>query len=105
MIIKIIPRRAISLIFPSTILMKEQILQGITLIVVSVSYFTWRFNMIGFSVVYLLFLVYGFAMGILFIIYFRKPMDKEKRKIARTLFSTILLLFLAAVLIRIIFLR
>ena len=86
--------------------MKEHILRGLALILVFFSYFAWRLNMTGFDnlVVYPFVLVAVVALGIIIKKYCREPKDDNKRKQDRVVFVAIVVLFLAAVLIRISFL-
>ncbi len=86
--------------------MKEHVLRGLALILVFFSYFAWRLNMIGFNnpVVYLFVFVAAFALGIIIKKYCMEPHDDKKRKQDRVVFITILVLFIMAVLIRILFL-
>lgn len=61
--------------------------------------------MLGFNpIVYPFALVAAVALGIIIKMFCREPKDDEKRKQDRGIFIMILVLFLAAVLIRIIFL-
>lgn len=61
--------------------------------------------MLGFNpVAYPFALVGAVALGLVIKMYCREPKDDEKRKLDRMVFIMFLLLFLAAVLIRILFL-
>jgi len=86
--------------------MKEHVLRGLALILVFFSYFAWRLNMIGFDnpVVYPFVLAAVFALGIIIKKYCMEPHDDKKRKQDRVVFIIILVPFIVAVLIRILFL-
>jgi len=86
--------------------MKEHVLRGIALILVFFSYFAWRLNMTGFDnpVVYPFVLAAVVALGLVIKKYCTEPKDDEKKKQDRGVFVMILVLFLAAVLVRILFL-
>ncbi len=85
--------------------MKEHVIRALVLIVVFVLYFAWRINMLGFNpVVYPFALVAAVALGLIIKMFCREPKDDEKRKQDRVVFIGIVALFLAAVLIRILFL-
>jgi prolipoprotein diacylglyceryltransferase len=85
--------------------MKEHVLRGIVLIIVFFSYFAWRINMLGFNlIVYPFALVAAVALGLIIKMFCRERKDNKKRNQDRVVFITILVLFLVAVLIRILFL-
>ncbi len=85
--------------------MKEHVFRGLALILVFFSYFAWRLNMLGFNpVVYPFALVAAVALGVIIKIFCREPKDDKKRDQDRMIFIVFLIIFLAAVLIRIIFL-
>ena len=85
--------------------MKEHAFRGAVLIMVFFSYFAWRLNMTGFNLITSSFTLIAAVALILTIKKFcRKPKDNEKRHQNRMIFTMILVLFLAAVLIRILFL-
>ena len=86
--------------------MKEHVIRALALILVFFSYFAWRLNMIGFDnlVVYPFILAAVFALGIIIKKYCMEPHNDKKRKQDRVVFVMILILFMVAVLIRILFL-
>lgn len=85
--------------------MKEHIFRSIVLILVFFSYFAWRINMTGLNtIIYLFVLVAVVALGLTIKKFCREPKDNKKRKQDRIIFIAILVLFTAAVLIRILFL-
>ena len=85
--------------------MKEHVLRALALIVVFFSYFAWRINMTGLNpVIYLFVLIAVIALVIIIRLFCREPKNNEKRKQDRMILVLVLALFLAAVLIRIIFL-
>ncbi|MEE9323884.1 MAG: hypothetical protein V3U72_05070 [Candidatus Aenigmarchaeota archaeon] len=85
--------------------MKEHVFRGIALILVFFSYFAWRLNMTGFNpVIYPFVLVAAVALGLIIKMYCREPDGDKKRNRDRVVFILFLVLFLVAVLIRIIFL-
>ena len=93
------------LIIELNIHMKEHVLRGFALILVFFSYFAWRLNMIGLELFLIPFAVLAaVALGLIIKMFCREPRDDKKRNQDRMAFIAILVLFLAAVLIRIIFL-
>jgi len=86
--------------------MKEHVIRALALILVFFSYFAWRLNMIGFDnlVVYPFILAAVFALGIIIKKYCMEPHNDKKREQDRVVFVMILILFMVAVLIRILFL-
>jgi len=85
--------------------MKEHVLRAIALILVFFSYFAWRINMIGLELFLIPFVVLAVvALVVIIKMFCREPKDDKKREQDRAVFIMILVLFLIAVLIRIIFL-
>jgi len=85
--------------------MKEHVLRAIALILVFLSYFAWRINMIGLELFLIPFVVLAVvALVVIIKMFCREPKDDNQRKRDRGIFISILVLFLIAVLIRIIFL-
>lgn len=85
--------------------MKQHLLSGLVMILVMVAYFTWRFSMLNLDpVFYWLLIVFSFSVGLAYIIHYREPKDEGKRKQAIAIFLVIVIMFLMAFLIRIIFL-
>jgi hypothetical protein len=86
--------------------MKEHVFRGLALILVFFSYFAWRLNMTGFDnpIVYPFVLVAAVALGLIIWKFCREQKDDKKRGQDRMVFIGILVLFLVAVLIRILLL-
>ena len=85
--------------------MKEHVFRAAALILVFFSYFAWRFDMIGYNPIMIPFaLVAATALGFIVKLFCREPKDDRKRDQDRMVFIAIMVLFLAAVLIRISFL-
>ena len=84
---------------------KEHNLRAVGLVLIFLAYFAWRINMTGFNPVILLFTTAA-TIGLIILVkkYCGKPKGDKKRKQDRVIFIMILVLFLAAVLIRILFL-
>ena len=85
--------------------MKEHVLRAIALILVFLSYFAWRINMTGLELFLIPFVVLAVvALVVIIKMYCREPKDDKKRNQDRMFFIMILVLFLVAILIRILFL-
>ena len=85
--------------------MKEHVFRGIALILVFFSYFLWRLNMTGFNpIIFPFALVAAVALGLIIKVYCSEPKNDNKRNQDRGGFIVFLAIFLAAVLIRILFL-
>ena len=85
--------------------MKEHVLRAIALIVIFLSYFAWRINMIGLELFLIPFVVLAVvALVVIIKMFCKEPKDDKKKKQDRVTFITIFTIFLAAVLIRILFL-
>ncbi len=85
--------------------MKEHVFRGLALILVFFSYFAWRINMIGLELFLIPFVVLAVvALVVIIKMFCREPKDDDQRKRDRGIFILILVIFLAAVMIRILFL-
>ena len=85
--------------------MKEHVLRAIALILIFLSYFAWRINMIGLELFLILFVVLAIvALVVIIKMFCREPKDDNQRKQDRGIFILILVIFLAAVIIRLLFL-
>jgi len=85
--------------------MKEHVFRGFVLILVFFSYFAWRINMIGLELFLIPFVVLAVVALVMIIKMFcREPKDDKNRNQNRMAFIAFLVLFLAAVLIRLLFL-
>ena len=84
--------------------MNRQILQGFGILVIMQAYYLWRFGMIGFDVPFFLPVVgFGVVFPLGYMYYFRKT-DGKRKKLANTVFYLVAVMYLAAVLIRLVFL-
>jgi hypothetical protein len=85
--------------------MKEHVLRAIVLILVFFSYFVWRINMIGLELFLIPFVVLAvIALAIIIKMFCREPKDGKRRNQERWVFILIVAIFLAAVIIRLLFL-
>jgi hypothetical protein len=85
--------------------MKEHVLRAIALILVFLSYFAWRINMIGLELILIPFIVLAVvALAVIIKMFCREPTDDNQRKQDRGIFILIVVMFLAAVIIRLLFL-